>query len=144
MVPADAPAIPADDAALVKAASDARRRAYAPYSSYRVGAAVLDETGRVHVGCNVENSSFPLGSCAETNAVGAMVAAGGRTIAAIAVVGGRNDTEACTPCGGCRQVIREFADPATVILLLDESGTLTRHAVADLLPASFHLPTPRK
>lgn len=129
------------DTTLVNAAKDARRQAYAPYSSYRVGAAVLDETGRVHVGCNVENASFPLGNCAETNAIGAMVATGGRRITAIAVVGGRADTiEACTPCGGCRQAIQEFADAATVVLLLDENGTLTRHAAADLLPASFRLP----
>ncbi len=141
MAPADAPAVPADDAALMKAASDARRSAYAPYSSYRVGAAVRDETGCVHVGCNVENSSFPLGTCAETNAIGAMVAAGGRKIAAIAVVGGRDETVGtCTPCGGCRQAIQEFADTATVILLLDESNTLTRRSADDLLPASFHLP----
>jgi cytidine deaminase len=129
-----------DEAALVKAATEARRNGYAPYSNYRVGAAVLDDAGRVHVGCNVENASFPQGSCAEANAIGAMVAAGGRRIAAIAVVGGRDDPEACTPCGGCRQAIHEFADAVTRVLLLDETGTLTCHAADDLLPLSFRLP----
>ena len=127
-------------AALMERARQAREHAYAPFSQYRVGAAILDETGRVHIGCNVENASFPLGTCAETNAVAAMVAAGGDHIAAIAVVGGAGEPDACTPCGGCRQVIAEFADAATRVLLLDETGGVTSHPIADLLPATFHLP----
>ena len=128
-----------EDDRLLEAAKNVRRNAHAPYSHYQVGAALLDEVGRVHTGCNVENAAFPEGSCAEANAIGAMVAAGGRRIAAIAVVGGRESLEPCTPCGGCRQKIAEFADPATRILLLDAAGAVTAHATGDLLPDSFRL-----
>ena len=128
-----------DDDRLLEAAKNVRRNAYAPYSQYQVGAALLDEVGRVHTGCNVENSAFPEGTCAEANAIAAMVAAGGRRIAAIAVAGGRDELEPCTPCGGCRQKIAEFADPATRILLLDTAGTPTAHTIDDLLPRSFRL-----
>lgn len=123
---------------LMEAAKNVRRNAYAPYSGYRVGAALLDEVGRVHVGCNVENSAFPEGSCAEANAIAAMVAAGGRRIAAIAVVGGRDALASCTPCGGCRQKIAELADDATRILLLDD-GEVTAHGITNLLPRTFRL-----
>src|SRR5690606_2040143 len=123
----------------VHAARSVRQNAYAPYSGYRVGAAVLDEIGRVHVGCNVENSAFPLGSCAEANAIGAMLAAGGKRIVAIAAVGGRDAIEACTPCGGCRQAIREFAHPDTRVLLLDADENIIAYTIAELLPESFRL-----
>jgi cytidine deaminase len=128
-----------DDDRLLEAAKNVRRNAYAPYSHYQVGAALLDEVGRVHTGCNVENAAFPEGTCAEANAIAAMVAAGGRRIAAIAVAGGRDALEPCTPCGGCRQKIAEFADPATRILLLEAAGTVTAYKIADLLPNSFRL-----
>jgi cytidine deaminase len=128
-----------DDDRLLEAATNARRNAYAPYSHYQVGAALVDEVGRLHTGCNVENAAFPEGTCAEANAIAAMVAAGGRRIAAIAVAGGREALEPCTPCGGCRQKIAEFADPATRILLLDAAGGLEARAIGDLLPDSFRL-----
>jgi cytidine deaminase len=112
-----------------------RERAHAPYSTYYVGAAILDENGEVHVGCNVENSSYPLGACAEAGAIGAMVAAGGKRIAKIAVAGGGIDLEVCTPCGGCRQRILEFSSDSTEILSLDEFGRIVTHSIADLLPA---------
>lgn len=128
-----------DDDALVEAAKAVRAQAHAPYSHYFVGAAVLDEHGRIHRGCNVENAAYPEGICAETAAIAAMVAAGGKRIVAIAAVGGREELEACTPCGGCRQRIAEFADGNTRIVLLDENGRPRRHAVQDLLPASFVL-----
>jgi cytidine deaminase len=124
---------------LVQAAKTVRQNAYAPYSGYRVGSAVLDEIGRVHVGCNVENSSFPLGACAEANAIGAMVAAGGKRVVAIAAVGGRSEPEACTPCGGCRQIIQEFADENTRVILIGADGSLQTHLTSTLLPASFRL-----
>lgn len=127
------------DRELVDAALAVRERAWAPYSGYRVGAAVLDESGRLHAACNVENSAFPLGSCAETGAISAMVAAGGRRIVAIAAVGGRDGPEACTPCGGCRQRIAEFADDDTRVLLIDDDGEITKHSVAGLLPLGFRL-----
>ena len=129
-----------DEQRLIKAAKAVRQNAYAPHSGYRVGAALLDEVGRVHSGCNVENASFPQGSCAESNAIGAMVAAGGSRIVAIAVVGGRDQLEFCTPCGGCRQGILEFSDEKTRVILVGEDGAVESRSIDDLLPASFHLP----
>jgi cytidine deaminase len=100
---------PGGDAALVAAAVAVAGNAYAPYSGFRVGAAVRDAEGRVHLGANVENAAYPQGVCAEAAAIAAMVAAGGRRIEAIAVAGpgpGPGPAEGgglCTPCGGCRQ-----------------------------------------
>jgi cytidine deaminase len=129
-----------DDDALIEAAKAVRECAHAPYSRYLVGSAVLDEKGRTHTGCNVENAAYPEGICAETSAIAAMVAAGGTRIIAIAAVGGRQYLEACTPCGGCRQRILEFADANTRIILLDEQGRQRRYTMDELLPDSFRLP----
>lgn len=125
--------------ALFEAAADVRVRAHAPYSGFFVGAAILDREGRVHVGCNVENAAFPEGVCAEASAISAMVAAGGREILAVAVVGGPAEGEPvlCPPCGGCRQKIREFAVPETSIHLRDGGGVVTSLTLEDLLPLSF-------
>ena len=128
-----------DDDALIEAAKAVRAHAHAPYSHYHVGSAVLDEKGRIHSGCNVENAAYPEGICAETSAIAAMVAAGGTRIVAIAAVGGRQDLESCTPCGGCRQRILEFSDRNTRIILLDEKGQPVRFTMDELLPASFRL-----
>ena len=128
-----------DDDALIEAAKVVRARAHAPYSNYHVGCAVLDENGRIHNGCNVENAAYPEGICAETSAIAAMVAAGGTRIVAIAAVGGRRELEACTPCGGCRQRISEFANRNTRIILLDDKGQPLSYTMEQLLPASFHL-----
>jgi len=100
---------------------------------------LLDEQGDMHVGCNVENASYPEGSCAEANAIGAMVAAGGEAIRIIVVVGGHNDVEDCTPCGGCRQKIAEFATPETRIVLIRPGGHTREFKIDELLPRSFHL-----
>ncbi len=127
------------ESALIEAARKVRDKAYARYSGYRVGAAIEDDRGNIHVGCNVENAAFPEGSCAEANAIGAMVAAGGKSIKTIAVAGGRDTTEACTPCGGCRQRIREFSSPDTVIILHDDNGQPQRYDIDTLLPQSFVL-----
>ncbi|MCI0518191.1 MAG: cytidine deaminase [Woeseiaceae bacterium] len=127
------------ESVLIEAARKVRDKAYARYSGYRVGAAIEDDEGNIHIGCNVENAAFPEGSCAEANAIGAMIAAGGKTIRAIAVAGGRDTTEACTPCGGCRQRIREFSTPDTVIILQDDDGKPQRHDIDTLLPRSFVL-----
>jgi len=127
------------DRQLVNAATAVRSNAYAPFSRYTVGAAVLDEHGELHVGCNVENSSFPCGSCAEAGAISAMVAAGGTRIVAIAAVGGRDALEECAPCGNCRQRISEFADENTRILLLDTDGKIQSSSIEELLPGSFRL-----
>ncbi len=131
-----------DITTLREAAEAVRARAYARYSGFHVGAALVDEHGQVHVGANAENAAYPLGSCAEANAIGAMVSAGGRLIKTMLVVGGRDEPEACTPCGGCRQRIAEFADPDTDIVLLDQTGELTHFTIDTLLPASFNWPEP--
>ncbi len=127
------------DKELLDKAKQVRKLAHAPYSDYRVGAAILDTDGNVHIGCNVENASYPEGNCAETSAIAAMVAAGGRRIATIAVVGEPVASGNCTPCGGCRQRIHEFSDADTRIILLQADGGVAEYSDAELLPASFSL-----
>jgi cytidine deaminase len=128
-----------DDDKLIEMAKRAREQAHAPYSGFHVGAAVQDELGRVHIGCNVENASFPEGACAETNAIGAMVAAGGRRIDAIVALGGKQELEYCAPCGGCRQRILEFADENTRIIYMNSAGDFVTVGLSTLLPESFSL-----
>ncbi|GAN61666.1 cytidine deaminase [Acetobacter cibinongensis] len=118
-------------------ATAVRLKAYAPYSRFQVGAALVTEDGQIFAGCNVENAAYPEGTCAEAGAIAAMVAAGGsRKIQTIMVAG--KGPAPCLPCGGCRQKIREFATPATRVQVVNEEGQLlfeeTLHA---LLPASF-------
>lgn len=131
---------------LFTAASEARAKAHAPYSNYAVGAALLADDGNVYVGCNVENASFPEGWCAETTAIGQMVVGGARRIVRAVVVANRIDGERvpggrfCTPCGGCRQRLMEFAaSPATEIWAADPEGASQRFTMAELLPAGFVL-----
>lgn len=124
---------------LIDAALAVRENAYCKYSRYSVGAALSDDRGHLHVGCNVENASYPEGSCAESNAIAAMIAAGGREIRTIVVVGGHDDVEDCTPCGGCRQKIAEFATPETRIVLIRPGGHTRTYTTDELLPRSFHL-----
>lgn len=122
-------------ALLLAAARAAQGRAHAPYSRFRVGAAVLDESGRVHAGCNVENAAYPQGTCAETLAIATMVREGGRQVHALLVLG---DGEALvTPCGGCRQRLREFAAPGTPVLVADREHVRARYTLGELLPHSF-------
>ncbi len=120
---------------LFAAALAAHARAYAPYSRFSVGAAIRDETGRIHAGCNVENAAYPAGTCAEAGAIAAMIAAGGRTIDAILVLG--EGEKLVTPCGACRQRIREFGRPDTPILIAGTSGLRARFTLDALLPESF-------
>lgn len=120
---------------LVAAARAARQRAHAPYSHFPVGAALLDEQGRIHAGCNVENAAYPEGLCAEAVAVGLMVLAGGTRIVAAAVVG--DAPQPVTPCGGCRQKLREFATGNLVIVCANDTAVRARHTLGELLPASF-------
>lgn len=124
------------DDELMAAAREAQKNAYAPYSKFLVGAAILDDAGVVHRGCNVENAAYPQGACAEANAIGAMALGGGRRIVKIAVVGGSGDVF-CAPCGGCRQRINEFADGSTQIIAPDGAGGLRHFTINDLLPDSF-------
>jgi cytidine deaminase len=127
--------------ALFAAARTARGNAYAPYSGYAVGAAILSNDGRIYSGANVENAAYPQGQCAEASAIGAMVTGGGRAILHILVVG--DGPEPCTPCGGCRQRIREFATAATRIHVANNDAVTRSYALEELLPDSFgpgHIP----
>ena len=128
-------------AQLFAAARAAQSKAYAPYSRFRVGAALRAPSGAIYAGGNVENAAYPEGVCAETSAISALAAAGERRIAEICVVG---DGEAlCTPCGGCRQRIREFADGETLVHVAGPEGVRRSFRLAELLPESFgpgHLP----
>ena len=118
---------------LLEAAREAQGRAHAPYSRFYVGAAVLDEQGRVHAGCNVENAAYPLGTCAEAAAITAMVMAGGKRAAAMLVVGDGSTP----PCGGCRQRLREFAAADTPIFVADRDRLHGTFTLDELLPMSF-------
>ena len=121
---------------LIEAALEARERAHAPYSKFSVGAAMRDEQGRVFGGCNIENAAYPQGWCAEPSAISALVMAGGKRVTEVLVMG--NGATLCTPCGGCRQKIREFAAPDVKIHCCTYEGKLIRTFTLDeLLPASF-------
>jgi cytidine deaminase len=119
----------------VSAARRVRGRAHAPYSRFTVGAAVLDERGRVHVGCNVENASYGLTICAERNAIAAAVAAGARRLAAVAVAAERR----APPCGACRQVLAELGEDEMPVLLAGPRGAAERLTLGALLPRAFRL-----
>lgn len=120
---------------LVAAARAARLQAYAPYSRFAVGAALRDELGRVHGGANIENAAYPEGLCAEAAALAHLVLAGGRRITAVAVVA--EAAEPVTPCGGCRQKLREFALADTPVWCADSTEVRLRSTVGALLPHSF-------
>lgn len=126
---------PSGDAGIIAAATAARDFAYAPYSRFRVGAAVRTASGAIHAGCNVENAAYPEGICAEAAALTAMVMAGERRVAAVAVVGAGD--QLCTPCGGCRQKIREFGGPDTRVLVCGPDGLRKEFTLGELLPESF-------
>jgi cytidine deaminase len=127
----------ADSADLLDAARAAMAQAYAPYSRFPVGAAIRTETGAVFAGCNVENASFPEGWCAETSAISHMVVAGERRIAEVAVVAEKMPL--VTPCGGCRQRLKEFGSAATLVHLCDATGIVETVTLGDLLPKAFAL-----
>ena len=122
---------------LLAAAQAAMRNAHAPYSGFRVGAALRAPGGAIYAGANVENAAYPQGQCAEASALGALVAAGEREIAAAAVVAERLDI--CPPCGGCRQRLAELAGPDTPVHLGRPGGPRQTLTVAELLPLSFEL-----
>lgn len=121
---------------LKKAANHAMQQAYAPYSQFQVGAALVDEKGQLHAGCNVENSAYPIGCCAEQAAVAAMILSGGRVIQDIVVVAKKHNP--CPPCGACRQIIAEHSDNQTLIHLINDDQSVTSYRVADLLPHAFN------
>ncbi len=123
-------------AQMLAVARAAREAAHAPYSKYRVGAALLGDDGRIFGGCNVENAAYPQGVCAEAGAISAMVLAGVRKAQAVLVVGAGEHL--ITPCGGCRQKLREFCDPHSFrILAINEGGQQQQWTLEQLLPHSF-------
>ncbi len=129
---------------LIEDAASVRLNAHAPYSGFKVGAALRSVEGRTHVGCNVENVAYPEGTCAEAGAIAAMIAAGDRRIAEVAVIA---DCPApVPPCGGCRQKLAEFADGDVVVTLATTRGATLVTTVAELLPGAFdadHMDGPR-
>lgn len=120
---------------LLTAATDVRERAYAPYSNFKVGAALLGKGGEVFVGCNVENAAYPEGTCAEAGAIAAMIAAGETRIAEVLVIA--DSPRPVSPCGGCRQKLAEFADADVVVTMATIKGALRKTSVAELLPGAF-------
>ena len=132
---------PLTDAELIAKASEARLKAYAPYSRFRVGAALVDEQGRLFTGCNVENASFGATCCGERTAIFKAVSEGSRWIRRLAVTGDQN--EPCMPCGICRQVIAEFAAPDFELLAASPSGQFKRYSLQAMLPDAFKLATDR-
>jgi cytidine deaminase len=122
---------------LLQAARQARAKAYAPYSNFHVGAAVLGGNGRIYSGCNVENASFGLTCCAERSAIFAMVADGEKRVREVLVIG--DSEEFLPPCGACRQVIAEFAPATAKIHMCNKEGAYHTSSVGELLPFIFHL-----
>ncbi len=120
---------------LFEAAKAVQAKAYAPYSRFKVGAAIETVDGKVFTGCNVENAAYPVGACAEAGAISAMIAGGGSRIGTIVVMG--EGDALCTPCGGCRQRIREFATPETKIHIAGPEGIRKSLTLEELLPFSF-------
>ncbi len=126
---------------LVMEAKKAREHAYAPYSHFLVGAALLTKSGKIYHGCNIENAAYSPGNCAERTAFFRAVYQGEREFEKIAVAGGPKGREAdklCAPCGVCRQVMMEFCDPETFqIILADGKGGCLQHSLKELLPLGF-------
>ena len=120
---------------LIEDARAVRENAHAPYSGFKVGAAIRTASGRVFIGVNVENAAYPEGTCAEAGAIAAMVAAGETRIAAVAVIGDAPDP--VTPCGGCRQKIAEFAPPGVEVTMANLQGDTLTLKIEELLPFAF-------
>jgi cytidine deaminase len=124
-----------DIADMLVAANAARVNAHAPYSNFAVGACLRGKSGRLYAGCNVENAAYPQGQCAEQTAIGVMVAAGEKSIVAVLVVA--DGPELISPCGGCRQRLREFAGADTPVYLCSPDGLRRTLTLGELLPLSF-------
>ena len=120
---------------LLEAARAVRANAYAPYSGFKVGAAVQAASGTIYAGCNVENVAYPEGTCAEAGAIAAMVAAGETQLSAVAVIA--DSPEPVTPCGGCRQKLAEFGAPDVAVTLATCAGETREMTLAELLPGAF-------
>ena len=124
---------------LIEQAREARGQAYAPYSGFTVGAALLTEDGRIFTGCNVENASYPVCTCAERTAFVKAVSEGARDFAALAICGGpeNGETQYCPPCGVCRQLMAEFCEGDFLILLAKSATDYEAHTLDELLPDRF-------
>ena len=120
---------------MIAAAARARENAYAPYSGFRVGACLRGAGGGLYAGCNVENVAYPQGQCAEAGAIGAMIAAGERQIAEVVILA--EGEPLCTPCGGCRQRLAEFARPETPVHVCGPDGLRASFSLGELLPHGF-------
>ena len=120
---------------LLKAATAVRDNAYAPYSHFKVGAAVRGASGRIYQGCNVENAAYPEGTCAEAGAIAAMVAAGETELSEVAVIA--DCPHPVPPCGGCRQKLAEFGRHDVKVTLATVEGATLETTIGDLLPGSF-------
>lgn len=127
---------------LIKAAQEAKERAYAPYSRYAVGAALLTKDGHIHTGCNIENTSYGATICAERAALAAAIGAGDRHFQAIAIVGGTETLP--LPCGLCRQSLSEFCSPELEIIVANTSGQYETYTLRDLHPHPFNLPSHKR
>ena len=126
---------------LFEKARAVRENAHAPYSKFRVGAALRTTSGEEFIGCNVENSAYPQGTCAEAGAIAAMIAGGEKEISEICIVA--DSPSPVSPCGGCRQKLAEFSTSSTKVHLANLKGILACHSLGELLPHSFssdHLP----
>lgn len=119
---------------ILSVAQKCRLNAYAPYSKFKVGAAILSSNGKIYGGCNVENASFPCGTCAEAGAISAMIADGENKITEIMIIA---DTKCILPCGNCLQKIAEFADKRTLIHSADLKGNIQTFTLEQLLPHNF-------
>lgn len=126
---------------MIALARAARERAHAPYSGFAVGACIRAESGQLYAGCNVENAAYPQGQCAEATAIGAMVSGGDTRIAEVVVIGGGEAL--CTPCGGCRQRLSEFADAETKVHICGLEGVRQTFTMGELLPHAFVLGVPK-
>ena len=120
---------------LFEKARTVRENAHAPYSKFKVGAALRTVSGEEFIGCNVENSAYPQGTCAEAGAIAAMISAGEKEISEICIVA--DSPNAVSPCGGCRQKLAEFSTPSTMVHLANLKGILASHSLGELLPHSF-------
>lgn len=120
---------------LIEAAAQVRLNAYAPYSGFKVGCALISVEGNMHTGCNVENVAYPEGTCAEAGTIAAMIATGDTGIAEITVIA--DSPTPVPPCGGCRQKLAEFADGGVTVTMATTSGITLQSKVKDLLPGQF-------
>jgi cytidine deaminase len=120
---------------LLRAATEIRHNAYAPYSNFQVGAAIRTTSGAVFTGVNVENVAYPEGTCAEAGAIAAMIVAGETQIAEVAVIA--DAPQPVTPCGGCRQKLKEFSAPDVKVTMATVQGAALVMSMADLLPGAF-------